>query len=186
MLVREAFCLKVEQKPAIRDGHVLDGVLWLLFGFDTWAPKAASLNAFSREEIWHVCLIAVVKDIRKANEIITGQNICEAFNIFRVFRPECSHRYRDWLRNCLDFRWSPCVSCVLHDHHSEIVWNSNATSVNGNSSQIEAIHDRVIREQSHQRFWNSHCSLPPSGAQLRLVCQTIWHTWVIHRHIWYN
>ena len=56
---------------------------------------AASLNAFSREEIWHVCLIAVVKDIGKANETITGPNICQAFNIFRVFRSECSHRYRD-------------------------------------------------------------------------------------------
>ena len=32
----------------------------------------ASLDAFDREEIWHVCLIVVVKDIRKSSETMTG------------------------------------------------------------------------------------------------------------------
>ena len=71
---------------------------YVLFSILTYELKTmlhASFNAFSREEIWHVCLITVVKDIGKASETITGRNICEAFSILRVFRSECSHRYRD-------------------------------------------------------------------------------------------
>ena len=88
----------------------------------------ASLDAFDREEIWHVCLIVVVKDIRKSSETMTGWNICESFNVCRVLRWWCNHRY--WLWNCSDFRQLPRVSCVFHDNYSEIVWSSDATSIN--------------------------------------------------------
>jgi len=44
-----------------------------LFWVSTHELKAllhASLDMFSREEIWHVCLIGVVKDVGKSSELL--------------------------------------------------------------------------------------------------------------------
>jgi len=87
MLVREACCLKVEQKRAIIGVAMCSIDCYGLFSASTHELKTllhVSLDAFSREEIWHVYLVVVVKDIGKSSETITGRNICEAFNVFRV------------------------------------------------------------------------------------------------------
>jgi len=87
MLAREACCLKVEQKRAIIGVAMCSMDCYGLFSVSTHELKTlmhASLDAFSREEIWHVCLVVVVKDIGKSSETITGRNICEAFNVLRV------------------------------------------------------------------------------------------------------
>jgi len=50
------------------------------------------LHYFSKSDnksiiiIWHVSLTAMIKDTRKSSETVTGWNIYEAFNIFRVLR----------------------------------------------------------------------------------------------------
>jgi hypothetical protein len=75
MLVREACGLKVEQKRAIIGVAMCSMECYGLFSISTHELKTllhASLDAFDREEIWHVCLIVVVKDIRKSSETITG------------------------------------------------------------------------------------------------------------------
>jgi len=100
MLVRKAFCLKVEWKRAIVGMATCLMECNGLFSISTHELKTllhVSPNVFSWEEIWHLCLTAVVKDMGKVSETITGRNICKAFKIFRVFRWECSHRYRYWL-----------------------------------------------------------------------------------------
>ena len=87
MLVREACCLKVEQKRAIIGWAMCSMECYGLFSISKHELKTlmhASLDAFSREEIWHVCLIVVVKDIGKSSETITGRNICEAFYVFSL------------------------------------------------------------------------------------------------------
>jgi len=89
MLVREACCLKVEQKRAIIGVAMCSMDCYGLFSVSTHELKTllhVSLNAFSREEIWHVCLVVVVEDIGKSSESITGRNICEASNVFTVLR----------------------------------------------------------------------------------------------------
>jgi len=89
MLLREACCLKVEQKRAIIWVAMCSMDCYGLFSVSTHEHKTllhASLDAINREEIWHVCLVVVVKDIGKSSETITGRNICEAFNVFRVLR----------------------------------------------------------------------------------------------------
>jgi len=75
MLVREAFCLKVELKCAIVGVAMCSMECYGLFLVSTHELKTllhASLNAFSRKEIWHVCLFVAVKDVRKSSETITG------------------------------------------------------------------------------------------------------------------
>ena len=87
MLVREACCLKVEQKRANIGVDMCSTDCYGLFSVSTHELKKllhVSLDAFSREEIWHVYLVVVVKDIGKSSETITGRNICKAFNVFRV------------------------------------------------------------------------------------------------------
>jgi hypothetical protein len=89
MLVREACCLKVEWKRAIVGVAMCSMECYGPFPVSTHKFKMllhASLDAFNREEIWHVCVIIVVKDIGKSSETITGPNICEAFNVFGVLR----------------------------------------------------------------------------------------------------
>jgi len=113
-------------------GHVLDGVFWPLFGFDIWAQlKCWCMRPSTRsvERKSCTCASSSLSKIGKSSETIIGRNICEAFKVFRVLSWECSHRY--WLWNCSDFKKLPCVSCVLHDNHSKIVWSSNATPVEG-------------------------------------------------------
>ena len=70
MLVREACSLKVEQKRAIIGVAMCSMECYGLFSISTRELKTL-LDAFDREEIWHVCLIVVVKDIRKSSETIT-------------------------------------------------------------------------------------------------------------------
>ena len=89
MLVRKACCLKVEQRHAIIGEAMCSMDCYGLFSVSTHELKTllnACLDAFSQEEIWHVCLVVVVKDIGKSSETITGRNIYEAFNIFGVLR----------------------------------------------------------------------------------------------------
>jgi len=60
MLVREACGLKVEQKRAIIGVAMCSMEFYGLFSISTYELKTllhASLDAFGREEIWHVCLI---------------------------------------------------------------------------------------------------------------------------------
>jgi len=73
MLVREACCLKVEQKRAIIGVALCLMKCYGLFSIATHELKTllhASFDAFSRQEIWHVCLIVVVKDIGKSSKTI--------------------------------------------------------------------------------------------------------------------
>jgi len=75
MLVREACCLKVEQKRAIIGVAMCLMECYGPFSIATHELKTllhASLDAFSRQEMWHVCHIVVVKDIGKSSETITG------------------------------------------------------------------------------------------------------------------
>ena len=89
MLVRKACCLKGEQKRTIIGVAMCSMECYGLFSILTHELKRllhASLDAFSREGIWLVCLVVVVKDIGKSRETITGRNISETFIVFRVVR----------------------------------------------------------------------------------------------------
>jgi len=44
--------------------------LFLVSTHDLKTLLHASLDAFSREEIWHLCLVVVIKDIRKSSELL--------------------------------------------------------------------------------------------------------------------
>jgi len=71
MLVWEACGLQVEQKRAIIGLAMCLMECYGLFSISTHELKTL-LHVFGREEIWHVCLIVVVKDIGKSSETITG------------------------------------------------------------------------------------------------------------------
>jgi len=71
MLVREACGLKVEQKRAIIGSAMCSMEYYGLFLISTHELKTL-LHAFGREEIWHVRLIVVVKDIGKSSETVSG------------------------------------------------------------------------------------------------------------------